>query len=145
MNSKLKIPHRDVLIVTVFRCRGNIHRPWVILAVAVGHKIIFQLISCVRPCLYGLQLLPRRLLGDSEDQGMKKNSPQNAERALQDVIWCNGTFVESQFIMWSAKAHNYFRICVFSHLCFQSGNSSHPSIPVCGDTALFSQPIVFGL
>lgn len=62
--------------------------------------------------------LSGKLLGDSENQRMKKNSPQNAKRALQDVICCKRAFLVSQFILWSAKAHHLFHnkhilICVF--------------------------------
>lgn len=59
------------------------------------------------------------MLGDTEDQGMKKIPPPNAKRALQDVIWHNRNFLVFQFILWSAKAHHFFPnkyilICVFN-------------------------------
>lgn len=52
--------------------------------------------------------LSGKSLGDSEDQRMKKNSPQNAKRVLQDVICCKRAFLVSQLILWSAKAHHFF-------------------------------------
>lgn len=83
-----------------------------ILVVAAGHMTVSQVISSVKPRVLKAYIFCLEGFWETVKVKGQIKIPQQMQRVLQGLIWCNRTVLVFWFVLWSSKAQDFFLVLV---------------------------------